>query len=111
MTRNQTSDHNIITLESFARRIASAVSRRLGVSPLPSWDVTIVIFNGLHFYWFQEAERVEGQDPNWRIGVGGITKDQVTLIGVIHVSQGSWQPILQLNRYVMPRRQHIPGLL
>ena len=36
-------------------------------------------------------------------------KDQVILIGVVHVSQGSWQPILQLNRFVVPRRQHIPG--
>ena len=34
MTRNQTSDHNTITLESFARRIASAVTRFLGVSLL-----------------------------------------------------------------------------
>jgi len=58
----------------------------------------------------QEAERLEGQDPNWRVGAGGVTKEQVILIGVVHVSQGSWQPILQLNRYVVPRCQHIPGL-
>jgi len=58
----------------------------------------------------QEVERLEGQDPNWRIGAGGITKEQVILIGVVHVSQGSWQPILQLNRYVVPRCQHFPGL-
>jgi hypothetical protein len=59
---------------------------------------------------FQEAGALEARDPNWRVGVGGITKDQVILVGVVHVSQGSWQPILQLNRYVVPRRQHIPGL-
>jgi len=61
-------------------------------------------------FYLQEAERLEGQDPNWRVGAGGITKGQVILIGVVHVSQGSWQPILQLNRYVVPRCQHIPGL-
>jgi hypothetical protein len=44
-----------------------------------------------------------GQFPNWRVGSGGITKEQVILIGVIHVSQGSWQPILQIDHYVMPR--------
>jgi len=58
----------------------------------------------------QEAGRLEGQDPNWRVGAGGITKEQVILVGVVHVSQGSWQPILPLNRYVVLRRQHIPGL-
>jgi hypothetical protein len=58
----------------------------------------------------QEASQFQGQDPNWRIGMGGITKEQVILVGVVHVSQGSWQPILQLNRYVVPRCQYIPGL-
>jgi len=58
----------------------------------------------------QEFQEIQGQDTNWRVGVGGITKEQVLLIGAVHVSQGSWQPILQLNRYVMPRYQHLPGL-
>lgn len=112
MTRDQTSDRNTITIESFARRIASAVSRFLSVSPL-HLGISAVIgrdVNGLHLYWLQEAESLEGQDPNWRVGVGGITKEQVILVGAVHVSQGSWQPILQLNRYVVPRRQQIPGL-
>ena len=80
--------------------------------PSPSWNFCGYDrhFNGLHFYCLQEAERFEGQDPNWRVGAGGITKDQVILVGVVHISRGSWQPILQLNRYVVPRRQHIPGL-
>lgn len=43
MTRNQTSDHNTITLESFARRIASAVTRFLGVSLSPSWNFSIIL--------------------------------------------------------------------
>ena len=113
MIRDQTSDRNTITIESFARRIASAVSRFLSVSPL-HLGISAVIgrdFNGLHLYWLQEAESLEGQDPNRRVGVGGIIKDQVILVGVVHVSRRSWQPILQLTRYVVPRRQHIPGLL
>ena len=37
--------------------------------------------------------------PDWRVGVGGITSNDIILIGLIHVSQGSWQPIPQLKAY------------
>jgi len=87
MIKDQTSEHNTISLEKFAKRVGSAVSR-----------------------FMNEAQEIQGQDANWRVGAGGITKEQVILIGAVHVSQGSWQPILQLNRYVMPRYQHLPGL-
>ena len=43
---------------------------------------------------------MQGREARWRIGPGGITRDDVIIIGVVHVSQGSWQPILQLRRYV-----------
>ena len=36
----------------------------------------------------------------WRTGPGGITRVDVIVIGAVHVSAGSWMPILQLNRYV-----------
>ncbi|KAH9170715.1 hypothetical protein EDB89DRAFT_1248870 [Lactarius sanguifluus] len=78
MTRDQTPAHNTITAEKFAKRVASAVCR-----------------------FMEEQSRVHGGDPRWRIGPGGITRDHVILIGAVHVSQGSWQPILQLNRYVI----------
>jgi len=87
MTRDQTIVQNTITLEQFAKRVANAVGRFL-----------------------DEAQLFEGQDPHWRVGAGrGIIREDVILIGIVQVSQGSWQPILQLNRYVMPRCQHIPG--
>ncbi|KAH9955296.1 hypothetical protein BC827DRAFT_1141698 [Russula dissimulans] len=88
MIKDQTSEHNTISLEKFARRLASVVSR-----------------------FMNEAQKTHCREPNWLVGIGGITVEQVILIGAIHVSQGSWQPILQLNRYVVPRRQHLPGLL
>ena len=50
------------------------------------------------------------QEPNWRIGAGGITKGQVLLIGAVHVTQGSWQHILQLNRYLFSRYQRLQVL-
>jgi hypothetical protein len=41
-------------------------------------------------------------DPRWQIGAtGGITQEDVIVIGAINVSAGSWMPILQLNRYVI----------
>ena len=40
-------------------------------------------------------------DGRWQIGMhGGITQEEVKIIGAIHVSAGSWMPILQLTRYV-----------
>ena len=37
-------------------------------------------------------------DRRWQIGLhGGITQDQVKVIGAVHVSAGSWMPILQLD--------------
>lgn len=39
-------------------------------------------------------------NPRWRIGVDGIRPSEIVIIGAVHVSAGSWMPILQLNRYV-----------
>ena len=43
----------------------------------------------------------QGREAAWRIGPEGITHDDVNVVGVVHVSQGSWQPILQLRRHVL----------
>ena len=40
-------------------------------------------------------------DANWRIGVHDITQRHVKIIGAIHVSAGSWMPIIQLTEYVL----------
>ncbi|KAI9461957.1 hypothetical protein BJY52DRAFT_1222161 [Lactarius psammicola] len=78
MTKDQTPAHKTITVEKFAKRVASAVCR-----------------------FMDETSRLHGSEARWRIGPGGITRDHVILIGAVQVSQGSWQPILQLNRYVI----------
>jgi hypothetical protein len=45
---------------------------------------------------------MNGHYPAWRVGGStGIKKEHVNLIGLVQVSQGSWQPILQLNRFIM----------
>jgi hypothetical protein len=43
----------------------------------------------------------QGREARWRIGPGAITRDDVIIIGVVNVTQESWQPILQLNRHVI----------
>jgi len=42
-----------------------------------------------------------GTDPRWRIAHQGITQHHVKVIGAVHVSAGSWQPIIQLTGYVL----------
>ncbi|KAI0255576.1 hypothetical protein BJV78DRAFT_1369259 [Lactifluus subvellereus] len=42
------------------------------------------------------------------VGANGIKKNHVILIGLVHVSQGSWQPILQLDRYNITRSPYVP---
>jgi len=36
----------------------------------------------------------------WRIGPGAIQGGDIIIIGAVHVSTGSWMPIMQLNRYI-----------
>ncbi|KAH9976824.1 hypothetical protein BGW80DRAFT_1202963 [Lactifluus volemus] len=88
MTRDQTPAHTTISLEKLARRVANAVC-----------------------LFLDEAAQMNGRDPEWRIGgYTGIKKDEVILIGLVQVSQGSWQPILQLNRFIFAENQYIPNL-
>ena len=40
-------------------------------------------------------------DPRWQIGMpNGITMEEVMVVGAIHVSAGSWMPIIQLTRHM-----------
>jgi hypothetical protein len=40
-------------------------------------------------------------DPRWGIGVHGTTQNDVKIIGAVHVSPGSWMPIIQLMSRVL----------
>ena len=37
----------------------------------------------------------------WKIGAGGITREDLIVVGAINISALSWMPILQLNRNVV----------
>ena len=36
----------------------------------------------------------------WHIGETGIRPSDIVIIGAVHVSAGSWMPIVQLNRFI-----------
>ncbi|KAN0130987.1 hypothetical protein V8E53_011120 [Lactarius tabidus] len=47
-----------------------------------------------------DSECVDDKSRLWRIGPGGIQRCDIVIIGAVHVSVGSWMPLLQLNRYI-----------
>ena len=40
-------------------------------------------------------------NTRWGIGARGINQTQVKVIGAVHVSAGSWMPLMQLTKYVI----------
>ncbi|KAI9459044.1 hypothetical protein F5148DRAFT_312916 [Russula earlei] len=66
---------NDITLRHFAKLVARIVDRFLTHAA-----VTVPI-----------------RDLSWRVGVGGITRDDVIIVGVVQVSTAGWMPILQIS--------------
>jgi len=75
-TRDETPNRNPITIEKFVRHIGRSIDK---------------------FMSGAVSEMHQG-DPWWRIGPNGITRNDIILVGVVHVSSGSWMPIIQLNR-------------
>jgi hypothetical protein len=96
MTKDQRPERNTINLHTLAERVARAVRKFLEVRLS---DIFLAFFLRLRLK--QIFARQQCQHPAWRVGYGGITEKEVILIGLIHVTQGSWQPILQLNRYIL----------
>ncbi|KAI0300619.1 hypothetical protein B0F90DRAFT_1721829 [Multifurca ochricompacta] len=77
-TRDETRDRKPITLARFMKHIGTSVDR-----------------------FFKDcAAGGHMPDGPWRIGADGITHGHVKVIGAVHVSAGSWMPIMQLTEYV-----------
>ncbi|KAI9454484.1 hypothetical protein BJY52DRAFT_725412 [Lactarius psammicola] len=79
MIRTQGPAQEIIRLEKFVKHVAKKVQKFMTEGRRPC-------NNG---------------DHRWSIGAGGITPADIVLIGAVHVSQGSWMPILQVNRFIL----------
>ncbi|KAI9433290.1 hypothetical protein H4582DRAFT_1988166 [Lactarius indigo] len=80
--RDETGAHNPITIATLAHQIGRAVDAFLQV---------------------RELDHGSSDDRRelWKIGQGGIRRDDVVIIGAINDSIGSWMPIMQLNRYII----------
>lgn len=97
-TRDETPNRNPITFEKFVRHIGRSVDKFMSVSTASFFSS----FRSKSLIVVQEAvSEVHQGDPRWRIGFNGITRNDVILVGVIHVSSGSWMPIIQLNRHLL----------
>ncbi|KAH9057716.1 hypothetical protein EDB87DRAFT_1628900 [Lactarius vividus] len=71
-----------ITIATLAHRIGQAVDAFLQVREL-------------------DLGSADDRRELWKIGQGGIRRDDVVIIGAINDSTGSWMPIMQLNRYII----------
>ncbi|TFY78059.1 hypothetical protein EWM64_g5953 [Hericium alpestre] len=77
--RDETSQRNPVARGKFAQHVAKSVVRFLSENA-------------------RSRSHPPPGDDAWPIGPGGITAENVILVGVVHVSAGTWQPILRLAR-------------
>ncbi|KAI0260366.1 hypothetical protein BC834DRAFT_549127 [Gloeopeniophorella convolvens] len=77
--RDETSERRPITLSRFMKYIATSVDK-----------------------FFRDNGVQDPAEPGqpWAIGQGGVTQNDVKIIGAVHISAGCWMPILQLTTYV-----------
>ncbi|KAH9961954.1 hypothetical protein BC827DRAFT_1267307 [Russula dissimulans] len=75
-TRDETRARNPITLARFMKYVAVSLDKFIDQCTA----------NGHHVV-----------DPRWGIGTHGITQSHIKVIGAVHVSAGSWMPIIQLT--------------
>ncbi|KAI0290562.1 hypothetical protein BC826DRAFT_913013, partial [Russula brevipes] len=81
--RDDTRWRKPITLAKFAQHIGRCVSDFIQVQTLGLIDVD------------------NNSRALWKIGGGGILPNEVLVLGAIHVSSGTWQPILALTKVVI----------
>ncbi|KAF8502124.1 hypothetical protein F5888DRAFT_1632085 [Russula emetica] len=76
--RDETPQHNTITLSKFAQHIGRSVEVFIKNRQLDTKNPV----------------------PQWHIGEGGVQPHEIVIVGAIQVSSGGWMPILQLTRYI-----------
>ncbi|KAH9034658.1 hypothetical protein EDB84DRAFT_56138 [Lactarius hengduanensis] len=78
--RDETTAHNPITVARFAQHVGRSVDAFLSSI---------------------SRENLKSSNLRWEIGNNEINRANIRVIGAVHVSAGSWMPILQLNFYVI----------
>ncbi|KAI0255271.1 hypothetical protein BJV78DRAFT_1178819 [Lactifluus subvellereus] len=61
------------------------------------------VARGIHRLYFEAVPDPHEFDERWKLGEDGIQLDDITIVGLLHISKGAWLPILQLTRHVVPR--------
>ncbi|KAH9042221.1 hypothetical protein EDB85DRAFT_1240739 [Lactarius pseudohatsudake] len=80
-TRDESRAHKPITMARFFRLVGRTVDAFFRACELDSGCT-------------------DGRRKRWRIGPGGIQRNDIIIVGAVHVSAGTWVPIMQLNRYI-----------
>jgi len=79
-TKDYTREHLVINKARLARVVARCVEQFMDV--------------------MRKQAMQAGADRRWKVGPRNITVDDIILVSLHHVSQGSWQPQLRLRRIV-----------
>jgi len=85
MTQKGSQPNETISLEKFAKYVAGRVMKFMETAKLQP---------------YHDGEVTES-DQRWLIADHHIAPQHVILIGVVHVSQGSWMPILQVKEFAL----------
>ena len=81
-TRDYTHERRMISKEKLAKVVARSVKQFLDT--------------------MNEQVMQVGSDMRWRVGPLNVKVDDIVLVSLHHVSQGSWQPNLRLRRIIGP---------
>ena len=93
--QDQTRDRNPITLGRLVEHVARTVQRFIERPP----QVRRPVFHCCAVFTSVSSQRNEDDfDPRWTVGARGITMNDIILVGIVHSSAGTWQPILRLSR-------------
>ena len=79
-----------ITLKKLVQIVGRQVERYLSVRLSQIWRRPQKLID------IKECEQAPLQPFSWRVGHGYISPAEVTIIGIVQVSERSWMPILQL---------------
>ena len=97
-TRDFKSTPGPITKDKLAKSIAKVVDRFITVSSFPVVNMSRLTLLSSIFKETKDTQMIYGSNPAWKVGNGDITLDDLVLIALLHVSRGSWQVVLCLNR-------------
>ena len=95
-TRDFRSPPGPITRSKLAKNVAKTVQRFIEVSPFSHCSDRSDLRPCRQDVKTKALE--EDTDPKWKIGNGSVTLDDLELVGLQHVSMGSWQIHLRLRR-------------